>query len=166
MEDTARDGETLSREQFHRAALEIDEKPSVDDVEELVLLLVLVPVILALEHPEPHNRVVDLRQRLVVPAISARVSQGLQVDELQGLVQNVEMSSVRIGHLLTHTAAPPRTCGNASSPRARQSKIPRSLRYLPAPPDPILRRHRTVWSISMAPLEVPHKPAIAPPVAD
>src|SRR5215207_3093570 len=75
MHDALGDDETLARRQFHhsawrhsvRALLEIDEEPTFDDVEELVVGVVLMPVILALHDAEAYDRVVDAGERLVVP---------------------------------------------------------------------------------------------------
>ena len=52
------DGEVIVRVDEARddgASLEIDEKLPLDDVEELVEVVVLVPVILSLNHAEPHD---------------------------------------------------------------------------------------------------------------
>ena len=44
-------------------------KATFEDKEELVIVVVLMPVILALQDTQPDNRIVDLAQRLVVPAV-------------------------------------------------------------------------------------------------
>ena len=57
--------------QVHGAVFQINDEMAVETEEELVVVVVLVPVILALQHPQPNDRVVDSAQRLVVPAIGA-----------------------------------------------------------------------------------------------
>ena len=52
--------------------LDVDQELSVQDQEELVLVVVLVPVELALDDAEPNDRVVDGRQGLVEPRLGAR----------------------------------------------------------------------------------------------
>ena len=49
---------SLPRRKLHGAVLEIDEKPSFDDVEKFVFCFVEVPVIFALDHADPHDRIV------------------------------------------------------------------------------------------------------------
>ena len=59
--------ESLARLQHDSPILEIDQEKSLDDVEELVEIVVLVPVILSLHDTDSHDRVVDPAQRLVEP---------------------------------------------------------------------------------------------------
>src|SRR5207244_1681328 len=58
MNDSLRHHEALPRPQLHGAPFQVDEQPTLDDVEELVLVVVLVPVVLALNYAEPDDRVV------------------------------------------------------------------------------------------------------------
>jgi hypothetical protein len=67
--------EALPRSKLHRTTFQVDEEPPLHHVEELILFVVLVPVIVALDHTQPHDRIIDLAERLVVPAIGARVDQ-------------------------------------------------------------------------------------------
>ncbi len=55
MHDALRHREALLRDQFHRPTLEINEKFSLHDVEELIFVVVLMPVEFALNHPEPND---------------------------------------------------------------------------------------------------------------
>src|SRR3989475_3421575 len=98
----ARHDEALARRELDRAALEIDDEAPRDDVEELVFGVVLVPVVLPLHHTKPHDGVVDLAQRLVVPGMGARIDQRLDVDELERPVAHVEVSVVGMGRVVGH----------------------------------------------------------------
>lgn len=62
---------------------EFDAEQPVQDEEELVLLVVLVPVKLALHDPQAHDNVADLGQRLVVPRLLDLVDQRLHTHRLQ-----------------------------------------------------------------------------------
>jgi len=65
------------------AAFDVDDEPAVHDEEELVLVVVLVPVEVALDDAEADDGVVDARQRLVEPRL-VRGGLGADVDELEG----------------------------------------------------------------------------------
>src|SRR6185312_8470791 len=85
----------LAWRQFNRAALQVDEELSFHDVEELVIVLVLVPVIFALNHSEPHYRVVHFTEGLVVPLVRALVRQRLLVNQLKRASQDIKQSYIR-----------------------------------------------------------------------
>ena len=55
--------------QLDGAVFEVDDESTLDHVEELVEVIVLVPVIFALDDAEPDDRVVHLAERLVVPGM-------------------------------------------------------------------------------------------------
>src|SRR5262245_29938739 len=125
--------EPLPRRQLDAAAFEIDEQPSFDDVEELVLVVVMVPVVFALDHAQAHHRFVDLAQRLVPPAVRATVDQAAHVHDLERRMEDVEVGDVRIvgrrlvghGYLAAVTGGVPLstpssrpTCMNASTARS------------------------------------------------
>src|SRR5579871_6750576 len=63
--------EALARAEIDRALLQIDQEMPFEDEEELVQVVVLVPVILALHDAEANDGIVDPAQRLVVPTIGA-----------------------------------------------------------------------------------------------
>src|SRR5439155_5718110 len=94
--------EALARRELDRAALQVDDEPPRDDVEELVLVVVLVPVVFPLHHTESHHGVVDLAERLGVPGMGAGVEQRLDVDELERPVADVEVSIVGIRRAVGH----------------------------------------------------------------
>ena len=69
MDDPLGHHEALARRQFHGAALQVDEESPLHHIKELVLVVMLVPVILALQDAEPDDGVVHAAERLVVPAV-------------------------------------------------------------------------------------------------
>ena len=74
----------------------IDQEMAAHDVEELVFLLVLMPVIFSLHYAEPHDRFVHLAERLVVPRMRAGGDQPRHIDHFQRRMQNVKMRLVGI----------------------------------------------------------------------
>src|ERR687892_1878590 len=62
---------------------EIDDELAVHDVEELVLVGVLMPDVLALDDPEPDDTVVHARERLVVPGPLVGIDQRLKFGPLE-----------------------------------------------------------------------------------
>jgi hypothetical protein len=75
--------------------LEVDEQPALEHEEELVLVVVLVPVEVALDDTQAHDGVVDLRQRLVEPRLM-RGGLGRDVDERAVGVLDDELDVVRM----------------------------------------------------------------------
>lgn len=75
MDDALRYDKALLRAQLDNSILEIHDEPAFEDKEELVIVVVFMPVIFTLHDTQPNNRVVDLAQRLVVPAIGRRCGQ-------------------------------------------------------------------------------------------
>src|SRR4051794_23342647 len=64
MHDAAGDGVALMGIERHGLAVfEVDEQPAVEDEEELVGLVVLVPVEVAVEHADADHALVDRRER-------------------------------------------------------------------------------------------------------
>ena len=79
MHHTARDRKSLLGHELDGAVFEVDEEPAVDNVEELIIGIVLVPVILTLEDAQANNRFVHLAERLVVPLEFASVGKSFRV---------------------------------------------------------------------------------------
>jgi len=96
VDNASGDHEALPGLQRDVAILEIDVEFSFDDIEELIVVVVLVPVILALHDTEPNDRVIHPAQRLVIPLVGARVHQRLHVYQLELAILDVEMSGVGI----------------------------------------------------------------------
>ena len=61
----------LPRSKIDGTILEIDQEPAADHVEELIFVIVFVPMIFAVDDSEPDDRLVHFAQRLVVPLIGA-----------------------------------------------------------------------------------------------
>ena len=55
--------------QLNASILEVYDEATFEDKKELVIVVMLVPMVLTLQDAEANNRVVDLAQCLVVPAI-------------------------------------------------------------------------------------------------
>ena len=87
--------ETLAWQKIDGAIFEIDQEMSVENKKEFINLFVFVPVILALDHRHPDDRIVHFAKRLIVPFVLAGISQLLHIDQLKRSVQNVEVSFVR-----------------------------------------------------------------------
>ena len=84
--------------------VEVDQQPAGQDEEELVRVVVLVPVEVAVDDAEAHDDVVDRRERLVEPR---RVGRGLgsDVDEVEVPELVVEADVVVLGHGFQATRA-------------------------------------------------------------
>src|SRR5439155_18657002 len=67
------------------------------DVEELVLIVVFLPVILALHDTQAHDRLVHPAERLVAPRVRAGRDQRRHVHHLERAEADVEMRVVRVG---------------------------------------------------------------------
>jgi hypothetical protein len=87
--------ETLPRRKIDNAIFEIDQKTPVQNEKEFINILMLVPVIFALNYRQPHDRIVHLAKCLVVPFVGAGISQLPHIDQFKRSVQNVEVSFVR-----------------------------------------------------------------------
>ena len=55
MDHAFRHDESLERPQIDRTVLEIDDEMAFEDEEELIVIVMLVPVILALQNPETYT---------------------------------------------------------------------------------------------------------------
>jgi hypothetical protein len=75
MDDALRYDKPLLPVKLNASILEVYDKATVEDKEELIIVIVPVPVILALQDAQPNDRVVDLAQRLVIPAFGTRFGQ-------------------------------------------------------------------------------------------
>ena len=95
MHHAFRYNETLLRKQLDGPILELDHEAAGHDVEELVEVVVFVPVLLAFDHAEAHHRLVDLAEGLVVPRHIAGIDQHRYIDDLERAESNVEMCLVR-----------------------------------------------------------------------
>ena len=87
--------ESLSRCQYHVRFFEIDHELPVETKEELIVVLVLMPMIFALHHTQPDNRTVHLAKRLIVPLIGNRIDERRDVHPFQLLERKVKVRRVR-----------------------------------------------------------------------
>ena len=83
MDHSLGNDETLSRIELDGAVFKIDEQLALDDVEELVVRIVLVPVILTLDDAKADHGFVYLAERLVVPLEFAGIGKSLRVDDFK-----------------------------------------------------------------------------------
>jgi hypothetical protein len=102
MPDSAGDDEALPGEQLHGVVVQVYEEATLDDIEELVLIGVCVPMVLALDDAQADHRVVHLTESLVVPPMGTGIDQRLDVYPLQGAILNVEPRFVGIGSCIGH----------------------------------------------------------------
>src|SRR5262245_15310132 len=75
-------------------SFEIDDEVPVKDKEELVIVVVLVPVVFALHHAQTDHGVVHLAQRLVVPLVLYLRDQTRDINAAERWKQDVEVCSV------------------------------------------------------------------------
>ena len=84
MQDASWNGEALVRQEFDGSPfLKVNQQAAIDDVKELVLTIMLVPMELAFDDTEPYDAVIDLAQRLVRPALGRFAADLVDVDEIE-----------------------------------------------------------------------------------
>ena len=85
MDDSLGNDKSLSWVELDGSVFEIDEQLAVNDVEELVIRIVLVPVILTLQDTKPNHGVIHLAERRLyhlnsqasARALASTISRGL-----------------------------------------------------------------------------------------
>src|SRR6201988_2320299 len=92
--DPLRDNKAFSGLEIHTAIFQIDDEVSVEHEEELIVVVVLVPMIFALHDAETDDGDVDLAEGLIVPAVLARTNQGRDVHDTQRWKLDVEVRGV------------------------------------------------------------------------
>ena len=111
MHDSARDDEALAGHEFddfvsRRVSgdlfvgilfFQIDEELAVDDIEKFVVVVVLVPVVLALDDAHANDRVVHFAKRLIEPFKVVGRGHLVDVDEFERAVEDVEAGFVGVG---------------------------------------------------------------------
>jgi len=83
MNHAFRNGISLVRFQGYRPVLQINQKLSLQDEEELVFIIVLVPVKFALHDAQAHHAVIHLAKGLIVPFFFAGGNEAWNVDQLE-----------------------------------------------------------------------------------
>jgi len=97
MDHTFGDGDTLLRLEFDGATFEIHQEEAFDDVEELVLIVVLVPVELAMQDAKPDDAVVDAGEGLVEPLLLTLGGFASDVYQIEGSELDVEVDRIGLG---------------------------------------------------------------------
>lgn len=77
--------------------LELDLQIAFEHEEELILLFVLVPMKIPVQHPQPHYAIVHADQSLIPPRLM-RGAEGGDIDGFQGFEGDVEIDIVGLGH--------------------------------------------------------------------
>ncbi len=88
--------------QINRPIFEIDDEVPLQDKEELVVVVMFVPVVLALHDPQANNGVVHLAERLLIPLLGAGFHQDWNVNQVESRKLYIEVSGVRIILLFAH----------------------------------------------------------------
>ena len=88
--------------QINRAIFKIDDEVPLQDKEELVIVVMFVPVVFALHDSQANNGVVHLAERLVIPLLSAGLYQDRNVHQVERRKLDIEVSGVRIILLFAH----------------------------------------------------------------
>ncbi len=71
---------TLPRGKIDNAIFKVDQEMPVENEKEFIDIFVFVPVVFALNHGQPDDRIVYFAQRLVVPLVCAGIGQFLHID--------------------------------------------------------------------------------------
>src|SRR5947207_5893748 len=91
-----------------------------ENKEELVVVVVFVPVVLTLHDAKANDRIVHFAEGLVVPTVRAGGDQRGNVDYAQLRELNIEVRGVRMRLCITHDASPrelPNVTGVAGATR-------------------------------------------------
>src|SRR6266850_605745 len=83
MQHTFWDRKRLPRRELDRSAIQLNHKTALHHIEELVFVVVLMPVKLSLHDAEPHDTVIHSAQCLVIPGVQACIDEFLNVDALE-----------------------------------------------------------------------------------
>ena len=95
--DSARDEGALVGRQAQRLVLEVDEELAGDYVEELVLVVVLMPVELALEDADAQQAIVDSAEGAIEPGVVARSGDGVDLDVVEPAEKRGHLDVVLLG---------------------------------------------------------------------
>jgi hypothetical protein len=107
MPDTFGNDKPLPRLEINRTIFQIDDEVPLQDKEELIVVVVFMPVILTLHDPEANNGVVHPAERLVIPLVGAGFNQHRNVYQAESRKLSVEVSRVRIILLFAHRMSQP-----------------------------------------------------------
>src|SRR5262245_46106017 len=96
--------ESLLGIELHGAPLQIDDEFALDDIEEFIFLVVLVPVKFTLYHAEANDAIIHLAECLVKPLVFRFLLQSSNIDQLQGIEPHVRVN--RVWRLSSHCIDP------------------------------------------------------------
>lgn len=100
---TSWDHESLAGAELNIATLEVDQEAPLDDVEELVFVVVLMPMVFSFQDAKPDHGVVHCTKGLVVPRVTAVVRESLNINEFERIKQDVHVSHIWVlGRSLVH----------------------------------------------------------------
>jgi hypothetical protein len=87
------DDKSLSGAKPNCPPFQIDSQLAFEHIKEFVIVVVLVPMVLTLDHTDPDNRCVDLAKRLIEPR-HLRIRERFLIDDLKRPMQNIQSSIV------------------------------------------------------------------------
>jgi hypothetical protein len=102
MNDTLRNYEALSRLQIDRLVFKVDHEVAIQDKEEFIVVVMLVPVVFALHNAQPHDGFIHLAEGLVVPLVRAGPYQSRYIDDRESWKLDVEKRGVGMGLVVAH----------------------------------------------------------------
>jgi hypothetical protein len=143
MLDALGDDTPVTGLEVNRPIAKLDQEMPTDNVEKFIFVVMLVPVILPLHHPQADHRLIDLAEGLIVPGNGAGLHQGGDVDVFQGAMEEVETGVVSevlgLGHCLVLVGG----CRNLE-------KGSEPGKGLVSGPSGLLRAapHRTLWAVA------------------
>src|SRR5262245_24419992 len=91
------DHKSLLCSQVDASIFKIDDEMPLQHEEELVVVVVFVPVVLPLHYAESNHGIVDFTQGLVVPAVLANADQCRDIHQTQRGKLDAKMRCIRIG---------------------------------------------------------------------
>ena len=96
MDHSLGNDKSLSWVELDGLVFQVNEQLATDDVEELIIGIVLVPVILTLNDAKPNNGVIYLAERLVIPLEFAGIGKSFGIDNFKWFVENIQTGFVSI----------------------------------------------------------------------
>jgi hypothetical protein len=95
MDNPLRNYEALPRSKFNYPMFQINEEPSLNNVEEFIILIVFMPVVFPFENTQADYGAIHLAERLVEPLVCAHIGHCFLVNCLQRAIFDIETCFVR-----------------------------------------------------------------------
>ena len=92
-----------------RTPFDIDAQVPAENIKKFVFVIVLVPMKLALDEPQPNHRIIDAAKRLIEPRVRYLPAEPLDVDQLQKPELHIGMNGVRFCLHHAHMPFPSRS---------------------------------------------------------